>query len=121
MVKILIVEDEEILLNLLVAGLSDAGFETITATDGVTALKMARVHTPILIVSDMGLPKMTGWELVKAVREDASIKNIPIIALTGHDTAVDRDEAHAAGITAFESKPVDIGRLKTAIVTILGG
>ena len=120
MSKILVIEDEEILAEILVMGLGADGHTVITADDGVAGLKAARSENPDLIVTDMSLPKMTGWELIEKLRAEPAIATVPIIAMTGHATADDRSAAYAAGVSAYQIKPIDMARLKTKITELLG-
>ena len=120
MSKILVIEDEEILAEILVMGLGADGHTVITAGDGVAGLEAARGENPDLIVTDMSLPKMTGWELVEKLRVDPATAAVPIIAMTAHTTADDRSAAYAAGVSAYEKKPIDMTRLKAKVTELLG-
>ncbi len=111
MVTILLVEDEEILQQLMVHTLSGEGYEIIEASDGEAGLKLAEEHLPNLIISDMSMPKMTGWDLAKKLRTNPLTAKIPIIALTGHGTSGDRDAAYDAGVNDIIEKPVDMAKL----------
>lgn len=119
MAKILIIDDEEILRQLMEHVFSGDGHETITAPDGEAGIALAKSESPDVIVTDMSMPKMTGWEMIKILKADADTKDIPIIALTSHATADDRATAFEAGISAYEEKPVDMARLKTRIQELL--
>ena len=119
MTKLLIVEDEDILRAVLVRALSDTNLEIIEAADGEAGLAAVQDHRPDVIITDMSLPKMTGWELVEFVRGNAETRTIPIIALSAHATAEDRTAAYKAGISAYEEKPADIARLKEHISRLL--
>jgi CheY-like chemotaxis protein len=120
MAKILIIDDEEILRQLMEHVLSGDGHETITAEDGVAGIVLAKSDAPDLIISDMSMPKMTGWDMVKALKADPTTKDIPIIALTAHATADDRAAAFDAGISTYEEKPLDMARLKKHIAELIG-
>lgn len=120
MAKILIIDDEEILRQLMEHVLSGDGHETITAEDGVAGIVLAKSDAPDLIISDMSIPKMTGWDMVKALKADPTTKDIPIIALTAHATADDRAAAFDAGISTYEEKPLDMARLKKHIAEFIG-
>jgi len=118
--KILVVEDEEILAEILSMGLGADGHTVITASDGVAGFDAVRTENPDLIVTDMSLPKMTGWELIEKLRAEPSTAALPIIAMTGHRTAEDRSAAFAAGVSAYQQKPIDMGLLKAKITELLG-
>ncbi len=120
MSKILVIEDEEILAEILVMGLGADGHTIITANDGLAGLEAARTDIPDLIVTDMSLPKMTGWELVEKLRAEPATAAVPIIAMTGHTTAEDRSAAYAAGVSAYQRKPIDMERLKAKVTELLG-
>lgn len=120
MSKILLIDDEEILQELMSHALSKPGYEILLADNGETGIQMAREHLPDLIISDMNMPKMTGWELVKALRADATTSDIPFIALTAHVTTGDRDAGYGAGVTEYAEKPVDIPKLLKKIERLLG-
>ena len=119
MAKLLIIEDEEILRTLLARALTSEGFEIIQAEDGEAGLNSIRANQPDIIITDMSLPKMTGWQLVEAVRKDPDVGTTPIIALSAHATAEDRTAAYNAGVSAYEEKPADIARLKEHISNLL--
>lgn len=119
MAKILIIDDEEILRQLMEHVLSADGHDTITAPDGEAGVALAKSDVPDLIISDMSMPKMTGWEMVTSLKADPATKNIPIIALTAHATADDRAAAFDAGISAYEEKPVDMARIKKHIIELI--
>ncbi len=118
--KILVVEDEEILAEILSMGLGADGHTVITASDGVAGFDAVRTENPDLIVTDMSLPKMTGWELIEKLRAEPSTAALPIIAMTGHTTAEDRSAAFAARVSAYQQKPIDMGLLKAKITELLG-
>lgn len=119
MTKLLVIEDEPIVLEMLSHALSSAGYEIITAQDGEDGLAQAVKNNPGLIITDMSLPKMTGWDLIKKIRNDPHIGQTPVIALTAHATAEDRVAAYEAGVSAYESKPLDIKKLLARINDIL--
>ena len=120
MAKILIIDDEEILRQLMEHVLSGDGHDTITAADGKAGIVLAKNNAPDLIISDMSMPKMTGWDMVKALKADPNTKDIPIIALTSNATADDRAAAFDAGISTYEQKPLDMARLKKHIAELIG-
>jgi two-component system, cell cycle response regulator DivK len=120
MKKILIVEDVEMNRDLLVQLLED-DYELIEATDGRQGLEMARSERPDLILLDISLPEMDGWEVTKRIREDAAIKGTPIIAVTAHAMAGDREKAMDAGCNGYLSKPIDEDELWKQVAELLEG
>ncbi len=87
------------------------GFEVMMAVDGKQGLAMALADRPDLILMDMSLPEMDGWEAARRIREADGAGGVPIIALTAHATSEDRDRAHAAGCDDYDTKPVELPRL----------
>ena len=100
--------------------LRNRGYEVVIAEDGQAALDMAKADSPDLILLDMSLPVLSGWEVAGALRADSATANIPIIALTAHALDEDRIRALEAGCHEFESKPVDIDRLLRKIQALTG-
>lgn len=121
MTKLLVIEDEPIVLEMLSHALTAAGFEFISARDGEEGLAKAISSKPDLVITDMSLPKMTGWNLIKQIRNDPNIGNTPVLALTAHTTSEDRVAAYEAGVSAYESKPLDIKRLLARIDDLVSG
>lgn len=109
--KILLVEDNEMNRDMLSRRLLRRGYEIVFALDGQEALARAKSEAPALILMDMGLPVVDGWEATRRIKADPDTARIPIIALTAHAMAADRDKALAAGCDDFDTKPVDIERL----------
>ena len=106
MKKILIVEDVELNLDLLVQLLED-DYELVTARDGEAGVVMAGRAQPDLILMDMSLPVMDGWEATRRIKADDSLKRVPIIALTAHAMQGDEDKARECGCDDYLSKPID--------------
>ncbi|MBT4498998.1 MAG: response regulator, partial [Gemmatimonadetes bacterium] len=106
MKKILIVEDVEMNRDLLVQLLED-DYELVEATDGKQGLEMAARERPDLILLDISLPEMDGWEVTRRIRADEELKQIPIIAVTAHAMAGDEEKAYAQGCNGYLSKPID--------------
>lgn len=121
MVKILLIEDNETNRDMLSRRLSRKGYEVIIAVDGAEGLKMAQQETPDLILMDMSLPVLDGWEASRQLKSAASTRAIPIIALTAHAMAGDREKAIEAGCDEYETKPVEFQRLVNKIETLLNG
>jgi CheY-like chemotaxis protein len=119
MPKILLVEDNEMNRDMLSRRLVRNGFEVVMATDGGEGVAMAASEQPDLILMDMSLPVMDGWEATRRVKADAATSAIPIIALTAHALVEDRDKARAAGCDDFDTKPVELPRLLEKISRLL--
>lgn len=118
--KILLVEDNENNRDMLSRRLTRRGFEVVMAVDGQAGVEMARNDTPDLILMDLSLPVMDGWEATRRIKADPRTQSIPIIALTSHAMAGDREKAIAAGCDDYDTKPVDFKRLLGIIQTHLG-
>ena len=111
MTKILLVEDDEMNREIFVRRLVGRGYEVIPATTGQEALDLAADHAPTLILMDMGLPVVSGWEVARRLKASSDLRRIPIIALTAYALSEDRDRALESGCDDYESKPVDFDRL----------
>lgn len=111
MPRILLVEDNELNRDMLVRRLEHRGFQVCTAGDGRQGLALARAQMPDLILLDMSLPEMNGWEVARKLKGDASTQAIPVIALTAHAMQGDREAALDAGCEDYDTKPVDMERL----------
>jgi two-component system cell cycle response regulator DivK len=117
--SILLVEDDPMIRNLLSRRLMIGGYQVITATDGAQAVQSARVDLPELIVMDMGLPVLNGWQATHRIRSMPITRNIPIIALTAYAMKEDRMKCLAVGCNEYETKPVDFTRLLEKIRVLL--
>ena len=106
MKRILIVEDNELNLELLVQLLED-DYELITADNGAAGVEVAHQERPDLILMDMSLPVMDGWEATRRIKADGSVNHIPVIALTAHAMSNDEEKALAAGCNGYLPKPLD--------------
>jgi two-component system cell cycle response regulator DivK len=111
MVKILLVEDNEMNRDMLSRRLAKRGFEVVMAVDGAEGVSMARSAAPDLILMDMSLPVMDGWTATRALKADAATRGIPVIGLTAHAMAGDREKCLEAGCDEYDTKPVDFPRL----------
>jgi two-component system, cell cycle response regulator DivK len=120
MAKILLVEDNEMNRDMLSRRLTRNGFEVVIADDGRKGVEMATSEKPDLILMDMSLPVMDGWDATRHVKADPATKSIPVIALTAHAMVEDRDKAIAAGCDDFDTKPVELPRLLGKIEALLG-
>ena len=116
---ILLVEDNEMNRDMLSRRLSRRGYTVITAVDGQAALDMVASVSPQLVLMDMSLPVIDGWEVTRRLKADAQTCLIPVIALTAHAMTADRERALAAGCDDFDTKPVDIERLVWKMETLL--
>ncbi len=121
MPKILLVEDNEMNRDMLSRRLVRNGFEVVIAVDGQQGLAMATSESPDVILMDMSLPVMDGWEATRRVKADPATKSIPVIALTANALVEDRARAMAAGCDDFDTKPVELPRLLEKIRTHLSG
>ena len=118
MKRILIVEDVELNRDLLVQLLEEE-YELLTATDGAAGVELARRERPDLILMDLSLPVVDGWEATRRLKADAATRAIPVIALTAHAMSEDREKCIAAGCNDFDTKPVDLPRLLEKIKALL--
>lgn len=121
MPKILYVEDDEMNRDMLARRLERKGYQIILATDGEQGLLMARSETPDLILMDMSLPVLDGWEATRKLKGATDTFSIPIIALTAHAMADDRQRALEAGCDDYDSKPIELPRLLAKIEALLNG
>ena len=121
MAKILLVEDNEMNRDMLSRRLERKGFQVIMAADGQQGVDLAMSEAPDLILMDMDLPIIDGWEATRRVKAVENTRAIPVIALTAHAMVGDRDKAIAAGCDDYDTKPVDFPRLLGKIETLLGG
>ena len=119
MTTILIVEDNEMNRDMLSRRLQRKGYEVLIAVDGEMGLEVARANSPELILMDMSLPVMDGWEATRRMKADQRLKHIPVIALTAHAMANDRTKALEAGCNDYDTKPIDLPRLLAKIETLL--
>lgn len=111
MPRVLLVEDNEANADMLTRRLVRHGFEVRLATDGVQAVEMARDEPPDLVLMDISLPRIDGWEATRRIKADAASAHVPIIALTAHAMVADRQRCLDAGCSEFETKPIDLARL----------
>ncbi len=111
MQKILLVEDNEMNRDMLARRLQRTGFEVVVAVNGQEAIELANSEMPALILMDLSLPVLDGWEATRRLKADPKTAGIPVIALTAHAIASDRDEALACGCDDFDTKPIDMKRL----------
>jgi two-component system cell cycle response regulator DivK len=119
MSKILLVEDNEMNRDMLSRRLTKRGYEVVMAIDGQAGVDMARSELPDLILLDMSLPVLDGWTAASILKADPETAPIPIIALTAHALAGDREKALEAGAEDYDTKPVDLERLLGKMETLL--
>ena len=119
MVKILYVEDNEDNLYMLSNRLTRRGYEVVLARDGAEGIAMAGSEAPALILMDLSLPVIDGWEATWRLKAEALTRNIPVIALSAHAMAGDREKAIAAGCDDYDTKPVELPRLLEKIAALI--
>ena len=120
MTKILLVEDNEMNRDMLSRRLQKNGYEVVLAIDGEEGMAKAHSELPALILMDMSLPGIDGWEATRRLKAAPQSQKIPVIALTAHAMTDDRDKALAAGCDDFDTKPVELSRLLSKIQALLG-
>jgi two-component system cell cycle response regulator DivK len=117
--KLLIIEDNEMNRDLLSRRLQRRGYEVILAVDGQQGVEIARSETPDLILMDMALPVVDGWEATRLLKSIPQTRSIPIIALSAHAMTGDREKALQAGCDEYDTKPIELSRLLGKIVALL--
>jgi two-component system cell cycle response regulator DivK len=121
MPKLLIVEDNEENRDALSRRLQRRGFEVVIAVDGKAGVEMAKTEKPDLILMDMNMPELDGWEATRQIKAQDSTRHLPVIGLTAHAMPGDRERALEAGCSDYHTKPVDFPKLLTQIETMLRG
>jgi CheY-like chemotaxis protein len=119
MPRILLVEDNEMNRDMLSRRLIRKGYEVVVAVDGGQGVEMARSQAPDIILMDMSLPVLDGWEATRQLKADDATSHIPIISLTAHAMSGDEDKAKEAGCDDYDTKPVDLPRLLGKIEALL--
>ena len=119
MPKLLLVEDNEMNRDMLSRRLQKKGFEVICASDGESAVAMTRAQLPDLVVMDLSLPVLDGWEATRRIKADPATKGIPVLVLTAHAMEADRQRALDAGCDDYDTKPVNFNRLLGKIESLL--
>jgi two-component system, cell cycle response regulator DivK len=120
MTKVLVVEDNEMNRDMLSRRLIRRGFQVIFAVDGQQGVDLARSERPDIILMDMSLPVMDGWEATRRVKSDDATRAVPVIGLTAHAMAGDREKAIEAGCDDYDTKPVELERLIGKMERLLG-
>jgi two-component system, cell cycle response regulator DivK len=121
MPTILIVEDNEMNRDMLSRRLQRRGYEVVIAMDGESGIAAAAEHRPDLVLMDMSLPVIDGWEATRRIKADPATSGIPVIALTAHAMAGDREKAIAAGCDDYDTKPIELPSLIEKIARLIGG
>ena len=121
MPKILVVEDNEENRDSLSRRLQRRGFEVVMAADGKIGVEMAVVEKPDLILMDMNMPNVDGWEATRQIKAHSATAKVPVIALTAHAMTGDRERAIEAGCTDYHTKPIEFAKLLSQIESILQG
>jgi CheY-like chemotaxis protein len=121
MAKILLVEDNEMNRDMLSRRLERRGYEVIVAVDGEEGVARAAADGPDVVLMDLSLPGIDGWEATRQLKAADETRSIPVLALTAHAMAGDREKALEAGCDEFDTKPVDLPRLLEKIEALLGG
>jgi two-component system, cell cycle response regulator DivK len=111
MPKVLIVEDNEMNRDMLSRRLERRGFTVVIAIDGAEGVAMSKTELPDIVLMDMSLPVMNGWEATRAIKADPTTRAMPVIALTAHSMPGDREKAMEAGCDDYDTKPVELPRL----------
>lgn len=119
MPKVLIVEDNEMNRDMLSRRLTRKGYEVVMAFDGEAGVQMAQSEKPDIILMDMSLPVIDGWEATRRVKADPALQNIPVIALTAHAMSGDREKALEAGCDDYDTKPIELPRLLDKMEVLL--
>jgi CheY-like chemotaxis protein len=120
MAKILLVEDNEMNRDMLSRRLERRGYEVVVAVDGEEGVARAKADAPDAVIMDLSLPGIDGWEATRQLKAAAETRAIPVLALTAHAMAGDREKALAAGCDDFDTKPVDLPRLVAKLEALLG-
>ena len=119
MTKVLLVEDNEMNRDMLSRRLTRRGFQVVCAVDGQQGVDLARSENPDIILMDMSLPVMDGWEATRLIKSDGNTRNVLVIGLTSHAMTGDREKAIEAGCDDYDTKPVDLDRLLEKIEHLL--
>jgi len=119
MPKILLVEDNEMNRDMLARRLTKRGYEVALAVDGAQGIALAKSEAPDLILMDMSLPVMNGWDATREIKGSPETRAIPVLALTAHAMSGDREKAFEAGCDDFDTKPIDLPRLLDKIEKLL--
>jgi two-component system cell cycle response regulator DivK len=119
MPRILLIEDNEMNRDMLSRRLQRRGYEVLIALDGQMGIAMAEAEAPDLVLMDMSLPVMDGWEATRTLKASQATRHIPVIALTAHAMSTDRDKAIEAGCDDYDTKPIELSRLLGKIEALI--
>ena len=119
MTKLLLVEDNEMNRDMLSRRLARHGYEVAIAVDGAQGIEMASSEEPALILMDMSLPEIDGWQATQKIKSTSNLEHIPIIALTAHAMPSDKEKALNAGCDDYDTKPIELPRLISKITALL--
>jgi CheY-like chemotaxis protein len=119
MAKVLLVEDNDVNREMLVRRLAKRGFDMVVAIDGEDALGVAQNELPDIVLMDMSLPVLDGWETTRQLKGNAETAHIPVIALTAHAMIEDRNRCYAAGCDDYDTKPIEIDRLVSKMQVLI--
>jgi two-component system, cell cycle response regulator DivK len=117
--NILVIEDDEMNLDMITQRLKLRGYRVLGAVDGFDGINLAREEAPDLILMDVNLPEIDGWEVTRRLKAEPATRHIPVVALTAHAMVSDRDKALQAGCDDYETKPVDFPRLVSKMEMLL--
>jgi two-component system, cell cycle response regulator DivK len=117
--SILIIEDDEMNMDMITKRLELRGYRVVAVADALHGITLAREEAPDLILMDVNLPDVDGWEATRRLKAEATTRHIPVVALTAHAMERDRDKAREAGCDGYESKPIDFPRLVSKMETLL--
>ena len=117
--RVLLVEDNEMNRDMLSRRLQRRGYEVIIALDGQQGVQMAQSRSPDVVLMDMSLPVMDGWEATRTLKSSPETRNIPVIALTAHAMSTDREKAMEAGCDDYDTKPIELTRLIAKIESLI--
>jgi len=118
--RVLVIEDNRDNMTLIVDVLESLDYDVVQANDGEQGVTLAKSHHPDLILMDLSLPKMDGWEATRVIKANDDLKQIPIIALTAHAMVGDRERALEAGCDDYMTKPINLKILATKLTAFLG-
>ena len=118
MAKVLLVEDNEMNRDMLSRRLERRGFEVVIAVDGAEGVAKSKAELPDIVLMDMSLPVMNGWEATRAIKADPATSGMPVIALTAHSMPGDREKAMEAGCDDYDVKPVELPRLLSKMAAL---
>lgn len=121
MARILLVEDNELNRDMLSRRLERRGYQVVIAVDGEEGLRLAASAKPDLVLMDMSLPVLDGWEATRRLKTDPATRHLPVLGLTAHAMAADREKVLEAGCDEYDTKPVELPRLVAKIEALLAG